>query len=179
MLRHALPLLLTLALGLAPSLASAEVFRWVDELGVTHYTSDRDTIPRRFRDDAKTIEPTPTPRTARRVRRASSAVTPPLPLPSAAIPAALPATETALRRPTPVFPGPIATPSLRPGDPRGTEVAELEARIAADRERLREIISTKRWDSTELASDPSIREIAERLPRLQSELAALRAETVP
>jgi hypothetical protein len=41
------------------------------------------------------------------------------------------------------------------------------------------MISTKRWDSAELASDPIIREIAERLPRLQAELAALRAETAP
>ncbi len=79
----------------------------------------------------------------------------------------------------PVFPGPAAEPELPSDDPRAVEVAELEAKIAADREQLRKMISTKRWDSAELASDPNIREIAERLPRLQAELAALRAETVP
>jgi hypothetical protein len=79
----------------------------------------------------------------------------------------------------PVFPGPAAESELPSDDPRAVEVAELEAKIAADREQLRKMISTKRWDSAELASDPNIREIADRLPRLQAELAALRAETVP
>jgi hypothetical protein len=214
-LRHALLLLLALALALAPSPASSEVFRWVDELGVTHYTTDRSTIPRRFRGDAQAIVASPAPR----ANRAPSAATPPRPLPSeslpseplpsepppsaalpgaslpsasempppelapptpsAAIPAELPATEMTVPTQTPVDPGPIATPAIPPEDPRAAEVAELEERIAADRERLRQIISTKRWDSAELASDPSIREIADRLPRLQAELAALRAETVP
>lgn len=238
MLRHAFPLLLALALGLAPSLASAEVFRWVDELGVTHYTTDRDTIPRRFRGDAHAIEASPAPLAVPSARPAPGEATPALPsvpvpsaevpsavvpsvpvpstevpsapVPSAAVPSAavpsvpapteelpsatptsvpVPSAEvpSASGTPTPelapssplVFPGPPTTPSISPDDPRAAEVAELEARIAADREYLRQMISTKRWDSAELASDPSIREIAERLPRLQAELAALRAETSP
>ena len=188
-------MLLALALGLAPSLASAEVFRWVDELGVTHYTTDRGTIPRRFRGDAQPLEASPAARAAPSANPAPTAATPPLPLPDAPAPTAPAPTATvpsaavpgASERPAPelapssapVFPGPATTPSISPEDPRAAEVADLEARIAADREQLRQMISTKRWDSAELASDPSIREIAERLPRLQAELAALRAETVP
>ena len=97
------------------------------------------------------------------------------------VPASAPTTEVTMPAPTaaPVFPGPPTTPAIPPEDPRAAEVANLEAQIASDRERLRQIISTKRWESAELASDPNIREIAERLPRLQAELAALRAETVP
>lgn len=215
MLRHAFPLLLALALGLGPSLASADVFRWVDELGVTHYTTDRDTIPRRFRAEAHPIEASPAPLAPPSARPAPaeasplptaptpSAPAPSAPAPSVAVPSALvpsaevpgttlpsapvPSAEvpSAVVNPAPepvpsaapTFPGPPTTPSISPDDPRAAEVAELEARIAADREHLRQMISTKRWDSAELASDPSIREIAERLPRLQAELAALRAET--
>jgi len=77
------------------------------------------------------------------------------------------------------FPGPSPTHAISPDDPRAGEVAELEAQIASDREALRQMISTKRWDSAELASDPEIREIAERLPRLQAQLAALQAEPAP
>ncbi len=69
--------------------------------------------------------------------------------------------------------------ALPPDDPRAQEVAELEAQIARDRETLRTLISTPRWDSSELAKDPEIRAIAERLPRLQAELEALRREPAP
>ena len=223
MLRHALALLLALAVGLAPALCNAELYRWVDELGVTHYATDLDSIPSSARDDALEILATPAPVAAPRAQPvpaepapaptppsapeaaspaiatpeiATPAITSPtlalpesaLPepvtpesAPSAALPAATPATETTTPLPTapPVFPGPPATAPIPPEDPRAAEVAELEAQIASDRERLRQMISTKRWDSAELASDPGVREIAERLPRLQAQLAALRAETVP
>jgi Spy/CpxP family protein refolding chaperone len=63
-----------------------------------------------------------------------------------------------------------------PQDPRADEIAELEGQLERDREVLRQLISTPRWDSAELAADPRVREIAERMPRLQAELAALRTE---
>ena len=193
MLRHALRLLLALALGLAPALANADVYRWVDELGATHYTTDRDTVPRRYRGDAQVINAKPAARSTPRVTPSPAAAQPAAERPSAAVPAAVPVlapisapasaptTEVTMPAATaaPVFPGPPTTPAIPPEDPRAAEVANLEAQIASDRERLRQIISTKRWESAELASDPNIREIAERLPRLQAELAALRAETVP
>jgi Spy/CpxP family protein refolding chaperone len=69
------------------------------------------------------------------------------------------------------------TPAAPPSDdPRADEIAQLEGQIERDREALRQLISTPRWDSAEFASDPRVREIAERLPRLQAELAALRTE---
>ncbi|MGH7293109.1 MAG: hypothetical protein ACREJT_17945, partial [Myxococcota bacterium] len=116
-------------------------------------------------------------------------VVPPLVVPPPQPTTATSPTPTTAVAPTPesarpdsaptVFPGPPATGALPPDDPRAAEVATLEAQIATDRESLRQIISTKRWDSAELASDPTIREIAERLPRLQAQLEALRAEPVP
>ncbi len=182
MLRHALRLLLVLALGLAPAIGSAEVYRWVDELGVTHYTTDRDTIPRRHRESANEIIAAPTRRPTRRARPATQGTTAPQPSePTIASPALAPAARTTPTEPSPppILPGPPALRSIPSDDPRATEVAELEAQIATDRESLRQMISVRRWDSAELASDPGVREIAERLPRLQAELEALRAETVP
>jgi hypothetical protein len=225
--RSAVRPLLALALALAPATSDAALYRWVDELGVTHYATDLDAIPSHARDDALEIVTSPTPAAATRALPVSPAkrgsvpqspsagatATPPVdaapPAPAALeSPALAPATQEptampAIEPPTasepttatehspatgrpastasaaPVFPGPVATPQLPADDPRAAEVAELEAQIAADREKLRQMISTKRWDSAELASDPNIREIAERLPRLQAQLAALRAETVP
>ncbi|MEX2206650.1 MAG: DUF4124 domain-containing protein [Myxococcota bacterium] len=115
------------------------------------------------------------------VAEPATAVTPPASSEPSTATEAAPASEPSTATPgsAPLFPGPAATRQLPPDDPRAAEVAELEAKIAADRETLRQMISTKRWDSAELASDPNIRAIAERLPRLQAELAALRAETVP
>ncbi|MBM4334398.1 MAG: DUF4124 domain-containing protein [Deltaproteobacteria bacterium] len=180
MLRHALRLLLALALCLAAQSSRADVYRWVDELGVTHYTTDPETIPRRHRDSAHAIVARPSRRPGPRISNAPSRAATPLPSapePASPEPAAR-ATPPAPSGP-PVFPGPPLAPALAPGDPRAAELADLEARIATDRETLRQLISTKRWDSAELASDPGVREIAERLPRLQAELEALRAETVP
>jgi len=210
--RSAVRPLLALALLLAPATSDAALYRWVDELGVTHYATDLDAIPSHARDEALEIVTSPAPAAATRALPVSPAkprsvpvptspsatATPPVdaapPAPAALeSPALAPATpeptatehSPATGRPAstasaaPVFPGPVATPQLPADDPRAAEVAELEAKIAADREQLRQMISTKRWDSAELASDPNIREIAERLPRLQAQLAALRAETVP
>lgn len=233
-LRHALGLVLALALCGSPALANAKLYRWVDALGVTHYTTDPDEIPREFRDSEQVI-PTAQPRAPSSIPRGPRVLAPkPKEAAATAAPAATrpqtqPATEPASApaippaepsapalaapplvapptEPTPatpttptpsttpvapaaepsatetaptVFPGPPATGALPPEDPRSAEVASLEAQIATDRESLRQIISTKRWDSSELASDPQIREIAERLPRLQAQLAALRAEPVP
>lgn len=232
MLRPALRALLVLALASWPVLSSAELYRWVDDLGVTHFTTDRDTIPRSHRDEAVAIgelrspspatravapppEPGPTESAAPELVPVPApdpapAATPPLampapvlspapdsrpgpqptpepdttPAPSAAAKpiaarvTAPPEAEPAISAPT-VFPGPAPEPAIAGDDPRASEVAELEAQIASDREKLRQMISTKRWDSAELASDPEIREIAERLPRLQAQLAALQAEPAP
>jgi hypothetical protein len=62
---------------------------------------------------------------------------------------------------------------------RARQIAELEAQIARDRETLKGLISETPLHGQDVSSDPRVREIAERLPRLQSELQALRAEPEP
>ncbi|HKC52964.1 MAG TPA: hypothetical protein VKF60_19410 [Myxococcota bacterium] len=241
MFRVALRLLLAAALGAVPSLARADVYRWVDDSGATHYATTRDAVPRRFRDAAEVIKPAPAtipnpsdatpPAPPPRLPAAEPSpppvepgpapVTPPPPTTSAPTPApsspalpesqshapvAPPATETSAppaeppssalpesKSSAPVAPLPAAetsTPSAEPPgapasaapqpsgpkDPRAEEIAQLEGQIERDREVLRQLISTPRWDSAELAADPRVREIAERMPRLQAELAALRTE---
>jgi hypothetical protein len=190
--RGALPLFLAAALCAAPLLARADVYRWVDEAGATHFSTSRDAIPRRFRDSAQlipsppaTVEnpshsrpPSPPPRPPEPVQAPVAPSQGPSPGPVETPPSA-PAVSgpegNAL--PVPPEPGPaLAPPPSRSEDPRKDEIAELEARIERDREELRKLVSMQRWDSSELASDPHVREIAERLPRLQAELAALRTE---
>jgi hypothetical protein len=56
------------------------------------------------------------------------------------------------------------------------EIRELQSRIDLDREQLRELLAAERLGDEALTDDPRLREIAERLPRLQAELEALRAE---
>jgi len=198
--RVALRLLLAAALGAVPSLARADVYRWVDDAGATHYATTRDAIPRRFRSSAEVITPAhpslSNPSGAQPPAPAPSAppVEPPAPSATSPEPAPSPAggpkpEAVEPQSSAPVAPtAPIAPPpapasetatSHSPVDPRKDEIAQLEGQIERDRETLRQLISTQRWDSSELASDPRVREISERLPRLQAELSALRTEAEP
>ena len=61
-------------------------------------------------------------------------------------------------------------------EPESAEIRELQSRIDLDREQLRELLAAERLSDESLTDDPRLREIAERLPRLQAELEALRAE---
>ena len=56
-----LPLLFTLCLiaSLSPVRADAQVFKWIDENEVAHYTSNRASIPIKFQDTVKIVEPEP------------------------------------------------------------------------------------------------------------------------
>jgi hypothetical protein len=191
--RVALRLLLAAALGAVPLLARADVYRWVDADGATHYATTRDAIPRQFRSSAEVIpQPHAVIANPSSAQPPSPPPTPPPPVepppPSASSPAPAP-TPTSEPTPEVVEPqssapiAPAATPpvsEVAPShssvDPRSDEIAQLEGQIERDREALRQLISTPRWDSEELASDPRVREISERLPRLQAELAALRTE---
>ena len=58
------------------------------------------------------------------------------------------------------------------------QVRELRARIEDDRALLKQLLGG-RDEGEALTSDPRVREIAERLPRLQAELEALRSESKP
>jgi len=258
--RAALRLLLAAALGAAPSLARADVYRWVDDSGQTHFATSLDAVPRGYRDGVQVIpaapatvqnpssshppaRSSPPPQAAQPAPAPAPAAAPveppppsngtpapasgkpgefgpetraaPAPAPAPAVPAPTPeppaaaapvtAPEPAAMAPAIVAPAvtapaavtqpavtaPAAAPAALPApeavpqaaapanppDPRQGEIAELEAQIERDREVLRKLVSMPRWDSSELASDPQVREISERLPRLQAELAALRSES--
>ena len=66
---------------------------------------------------------------------------------------------------------PVAAVAASPSE----TIAELERRIAEDRERLKELISRARGPDADLAANPKVREIGERLRRLRAQLAAVRA----
>ncbi len=53
-------------------------------------------------------------------------------------------------------------------------IRELEEQIRNDREELKRLISEGKDQGLDIANDPRVREIAERLPRLEAELATLR-----
>ena len=74
------------------------------------------------------------------------------------------------------FPTP---PSVTTREQNEDGISELEKLIARDKEVIKDLISHGRPSGEDLLANPQLREIAERLPRLQSELRALRGETWP
>jgi hypothetical protein len=52
---------LILAALLAPSPAAAEIFKWIDENDIVHYTANRASIPIKFQDTVKIVEPPASP----------------------------------------------------------------------------------------------------------------------
>lgn len=65
------------------------------------------------------------------------------------------------------------------GTGQAAQIADLQRQITRDRTTLRELIGQTGVPRTDIALDPRLREIAERLPRLQRELEALRREPTP
>lgn len=152
--RFWLPLAALLGLGLAaPYRAQATVYKWTDKNGVSHYTMDREEIPVYLRT---TLRPAATqPERVNPVAR-----TPLIPEAGAAVPAgSLPRVGT-------------APAGLMPEDP---EIQALARRISQDRELIKALISEPGVTGMGLAEDPRLREIVDRLPEMQSELAARRA----
>ncbi len=146
---------LGLLLGLliaTPGFAQSRVHKWVDENGQTHYTVERSEIPPNLR------------------QRLRPGVTAPVPEPATG--------SEVLEEIRPAF-GPEASKGRAlpdPPPPSADEMAELEEQILRDRETLKDLISRQGLDSAEFTADPRVREIAQRLPRLQAELEALRRE---
>jgi hypothetical protein len=70
-------------------------------------------------------------------------------------------------------------PDVDVGAGQAAQIAEIERQIARDRTTLRELIGATGVPRADIALDPRLREIAERLPRLQRELEALRREPTP
>ncbi len=150
-----LPFLVALA---APAGAEGEapevvIYKWVDENGIAHYTTDRERIPSSLRDRIPEQAP------PRDEDWARSDVT------SEAPAAEAPAVDAGPDAPSPAS----ADPALE------ARIAALEAEIARDEEQLKALISdAERARGTDLAEDPAFRELARRLPKLQADLRTLR-----
>lgn len=158
---------------------------WTDEQGVTHYTTDKRQVPEHLReqihDAAPVVAPAPVapavvpePAPAREIEPAEATpaveTAPPLLTPdSARGPEAEPAPE-----PPPL---PPVDAGLEPGD--SPEIARVKEQIAADRERIKQLLAEPGADGETLAGNAELRETGERLSRKQAELEGLRSESNP
>jgi hypothetical protein len=198
-MRLLLPMLLLVPLSAAPALADApegeapRIYRWVDENGVAHYTTDEDRIPaslrRRFGVPTRPLERTP-------LEADAPEAPPPAPAPVAPAPVAPEAWASQERGddPAPPAPAPAEAPEERaepelPGVSAGLatdadrlarvelRIAELSAAIAADEDMLSAwLADPETADVVALGETPQFREIAARLPKRIQELEALVSE---
>ena len=155
-------LVLALALGgvtgcSTPDEPATGLYQWVDDAGVVRYTTSRALVPERFESSMRLLS------SERGSRQAALA---------------------AQRRPArTVNEAPAAVQSPPPAPrPRLSEtdlhaIAALEDAIERDRETLKDLISESDWDGPELTTNAELRELAERLARQESELAALHRKT--
>ena len=189
-----------IGLLLLPFESHGTVYKWVDENGVSHYTTDPDQVPRGFRgrwrsvgetdeglvpdrDDPDDLEAIPPARLrAPGDLPTHNAVDPtgaslPEPEPTAPHSVEAPATPA----PLPSIDAPSAEPRVVVTPPRVSvdQPSDLDARIASDRALLRELLSQPRENREDWLQDPRLREIAERLPKLQAEKEAARSEATP
>jgi hypothetical protein len=77
---------------------------------------------------------------------------------------------------------PTTQPAIREpviSESHALAIAELEGAIRRDREALKDLISQGQWEGPELAKDPQLRELAQRLAKQESDLAALRHSGSP
>jgi uncharacterized small protein (DUF1192 family) len=239
-----------LVLALAGRSVAAEgsaptIYKWVDENGIAHYTTNKKRIPRNLRNRIRSLDevkreqeqaaPAPAPAPATDASR-QDFVEGDDPLfadePGSGEPgqAPLAPAAAAAAAPTPAAAGPPAPAAApRGGPPVGTDVyavrdagddfgtvaggqpleddplfedepsegqavdpnaaarigelderiAALEAELAKDERRLKELISGARLEEGKpapLYGVPELEELARRFPRIQAEIAALRAE---
>ncbi len=178
----------------AEEAAPPRIYRWVDENGIAHYTTDPDRIPRSLRRryglpaeplrseplDARAPAPapaaTPTPSADPDAWAAQekSAAPPP---PTTPAPAPAPAVEWQEGGPADVAAGPVGGASAERLSQIELRIAELSAAIAADEDALSAWIGDPTaGDAIELGDNPEFREIAQRLPKRIQELEALQKE---
>ncbi len=195
--------------------AKAELYRWIDEEGIRHYTTDPERIPRAVSASlvvreapqapelrtgrntaeqapplreplreadadrpADKIEPLPHPATPGDEALAPTATRPDsLAKPSARAAPKLPPIETGLETPR-ANPVPI-DPPIDPGTTGDLSLEELEDLVERDRDELRRLIGEREWQGSELAKDVRLRELADRLPRMQARLERLRRSANP
>ncbi len=170
--------------SVASSDAGAQVYRWIDEDGNTHYTVLQGELGKRGAPlkpaplpqatDVAAPLPPPRPPPLPQATDVAEPLPPPAPPPQVKLgPPVL--QQRAVPKRTP-FPTPASVTAL---EENADEISELEALIARDKEVIKDLISHGGPTGEDLLADPQLREIAERLPRLQSELSALRGETWP
>jgi len=147
------------ALGVSQA-DDGEIYRWTDESGVVRYTPERSRVPLSARDTIVVVAP---PATETNGGSAEPAT-----------PGALPALMG--RK----LPEELLEPATGAdgADPAAMDerIAALREAVARDRQALQELAGDRGWeDGSEAARerDGRIREIANRLPALQEELARL------
>ncbi|MDH3214253.1 MAG: hypothetical protein OEM05_17380 [Myxococcales bacterium] len=159
---------LALALGLAAACGGASggpapLYRWTDAEGSVRYTTDRSAIPRAYRRAARPVAPGG---------------------PEAPGLAASPEATDAASEPDPVeAPEParrVEQRSVESGPGAAdldARIAELEAAIARDQAALKALIAEEPAEGSDsLEQSEALRAIAHRLPGLQAQLRALRAQ---
>jgi hypothetical protein len=201
----------------APGVAQEEsarprIYKWVDENGIAHYTTDRSKIPSNLRGrirDADAIRRSQAQGSAGEA--ASEAEAPPASTPAEGAgtpsgtgvpvtPPVLPlygagdggrsadqwsARDAPAEAPDQPDTGTGAEPAYDPErEARAREVeariVELEAELAKDEDRLKQLIGearmTDQGQPSPLYGVPELEELARRFPKLQADLSALRAE---
>lgn len=148
--------------------AQTGLFEWVDEAGVVHYTTDRENVPENYRSTTHLLSPDRGTREAALAGAPARRARPEIPpfvesAPPPSVRSAPPATRRA--------------PEISAQQARA--IADKEAAIQQDREALKDFISQESSDGRELVTDPQLRELAEHLAGLESDLAALRAGAQP
>jgi len=155
--------------GAAAEEPAPAIYKWVDQNGIAHYTTDRSRVPSNLRDRIQSVE---------ELRRQLEA--PP--------PRGLGGGETWAMRDAGTPPERVVgTASFREVDPvtlaRMSEldgrISELEGELAQEEERLKALISEARMEEGKpapLYGRPELEELAHRFPQLQADLAVLRAE---
>jgi hypothetical protein len=192
----ALPLVVCLLAGpgLAQSSERPTIYKWVDENGIPHYTTERSRIPREVRGMIRD------PHKERPAEPVAPAAPPPEADPWAAIsPPPPPEPDpwaTFDRDPSSVWAVSDAEPdsvledtfdvddyaSDTPGrDPHlqaavrelDTQIATLEVKIRRDEDRLKDWLDDPNIPADDVADDPEFREIAARLPEWHEEMREL------
>jgi hypothetical protein len=175
------------------------IYKWIDENGVAHYTTDRKRIPREIRDQVGKLPP-PDAALKRTPVAPSAPVSPPRPAPDFDQGEQWAVRDRAFERPRDAW---------DEGDPYGTlpvpeaeesevfvseaeqeerrqrledideQIASLETDIAASEEALKALLVIPVLEGggpLAMADDPTFREVADRLPKLLSQLRALEDE---
>jgi hypothetical protein len=157
-MRSTLWLALALCTAAAPALAESDsapptIYRWVDENGIAHYTTDLERVPEELRDQPlrrETVSPQAPAAIDGWVRRERIPDPPAADAPSATGPSA----------------------GSEPLSALDARIAELELAIAADEDLLKGDLT----NAEAPASNEALKDVSERMPARLAELKKLQAE---